>query len=333
MGCYQANLFPQWLSNLDDTDEILEQFWQGCHEAGPSTCALASDSDVSASGPKDRFWSWVAQLDDSPLPVVTSTGFMVIVTGNDIRKFVGVALYDPIVSFKPLANTLHQAMAGNTTSLITSMSMSGFGLIPDLDNVCSDKHGPSLLPEARSAILCGDGDDITHKDAAWWHKYVQQLVGKSQLFGSYWSNIRFSCSSWPFRPNLSFKGPFKTPKAVPSLATGHPAAPLLFLSNRLDPVTPLKAARAMVSNHPGAALVVQESMGHCTISTAPSDCTKMIVADYLESGTVPSGETVCETQCGPWDEDCSGYPTSSSKSTGEEFAENSFPIRMFPLGV
>lgn len=115
-------------------------------------------------------------------------------------------------------------------------------------------------------------------------------MGKSQLFGSYWSMLRFSCSSWPFSPNLSFKGPFKTPKAVPNLAAGHPAAPLLFLSNRLDPVTPLKSARAMASNHPGAALVVQESMGHCTISTAPSDCTRRIIADYLEFGTVPSGE-------------------------------------------
>ncbi|CRG83243.1 Tripeptidyl aminopeptidase [Talaromyces islandicus] len=247
---------PGWLTNLDDTDEILEQFWRGCHEAGPSTCALASVSDSSASELRDRFWSWIAQLDDTPLPVVTSKGFMVIVTGNDIRKFVGVALYDPIGSFKPLANTLQQAMAGNTTSLITSMI--GLDLIPDLENICPGKHNPLVLPEARSAVLCGDGDDLTHKDAAWWHKYVQHLMDKSQLLGSYWSIIRFSCSSWPFRPNLSFKGPFKTPKAVPSLASGHPAAPLLFLSSRLDPVTPLKAARAVASNHPGAALVIQE---------------------------------------------------------------------------
>lgn len=106
----------------------------------------------------------MAALDDSPLPVVTSQGFMVILTGNDIRKLVGVALYDPIKFFKPLANTLHQAMTGNTTGLITSMISQD--LIPDLDNVCSAKHNPSFRPEARSAVLCSDGDDLTSKDAA-----------------------------------------------------------------------------------------------------------------------------------------------------------------------
>ncbi|KAH8690470.1 TAP-like protein-domain-containing protein [Talaromyces proteolyticus] len=330
---------PGWLSSLDDTDEILEQFWRGCHEAGPSVCALASASDASASDPKGRFWSWVSHLDEAPLPVVTSTGFIVTVTGNDIRKLVGATLYDPVPGFKSLANTLHQAMRGNTTSLITSML--AIGHIPDLDNTCSDKNRTaplSFLPEAHFAVVCADGDDITNKDAAWWDKYVHRLMDKSKLFGSYWANIRFSCSNWPFRPNLSFKGPFKTPKAVPSLTAGHPAAPLLFLSNRLDPVTPLNSARAMASDHPGAALIIQEAMGHCTIGTAASDCTKMIVADYFEYGTVPSGETICKTQCGPWDENCSGYPTvdvNRSKSTRGQFRDGSLSsaMRMFPLGV
>ncbi|KAL7941438.1 TAP-like domain-containing protein [Trichoderma barbatum] len=308
---------PGWLTNLHDTDEILEEFWRGCYKAGPAICALASSSGTSSSELKAKFWSWVADLDDNPISTLSSTGAIIVITGDDIRKIVGSSLYNPIQSFKLLATTLQQAMEGNTTSLIDSLIRVGH--VPNLDTVCSDSNMNKpipILPESRSAVICGDGDDITDKDATWWFKYVQRQVGNSRLFGSYWANIRFSCSSWPFRPSLSFKGPFTTPKAFPNLTAGHPAAPLLFLSPRLDPVTPLNSARAMAANHPGSALVIQESMGHCVIGTAPSDCTKDIVADYFESGVVPSGEKVCRTECGPWDKNCSGY-SLAAVSTSE----------------
>ncbi|KAH0522927.1 hypothetical protein TsFJ059_006709 [Trichoderma semiorbis] len=314
---------PGWLTNLHDTDEILEEFWRGCHQAGPSICTLATDSDASPSEIKTRFWSWVADLDDVPIPALSSSGTIVVITGDDIRKLVGSSLYNPIRTFKLLATTLHEAMKGNTTELVSNLMK--FGHLPNLDTVCSDNNSTkpaAMIPESQSAVICGDGDDITDKDAGWWSKYVQRLMSKSKLFGSYWSNIRFSCSSWPFRPNLSFKGPFTTPKAHPNLVAGHPAAPLLFLSPRLDPVTPLNSARAMAANHPGAAVVVQESMGHCVIGTAPSDCTKNIVADYFESGTVPSEEVTCKTQCGPWDDNCSGY--SPEAASTDEFASWQF---------
>lgn len=260
---------------------------------------------------------------------MSSTGTVVVITGNDIRKVVGSSLYDPITFFKPLAETLHQAMEGNTTSLVDNMMR--FSQLPHLEDACAANSSASRAPsrpEAQSAVVCGDGDDITGKDAAWWLEYVNKQMNLSQVFGSYWVNIRFSCSSWPFRPNWSFKGPFKTPKSDSDLTAGHPAAPLLFLSARLDPVTPLSAARAMASNHPGAGFVIQESMGHCTIPTAPSNCTRNIVADYFEFGTVPSEETTCETQCGPWDENCGNYPSASG-----HLQDSPGRMRMFPLGV
>lgn len=42
--------------------------------------------------------------------------------------------------------------------------------------------------------------------------------------------------------------------------------PLLFLSNTLDPVTPLSAAIKMSQKFVDAGLVEQKAMGHCTIS-------------------------------------------------------------------
>lgn len=285
-------------------------------------------SDKSATDVKNRFWTWVTSLDDTPLPTLSPEGHIVVLTGNDVRNFVGVSLYSPIRSFQSLAGTLSQAMSGNTTGLIDGLT--GASLIPDPSRMCSGQNETSsafVAREAGSAVLCGDGDDITDKDARWWSEYLLGQQSKSRIFGTYWAGIRFSCSSWPFRPNLSFKGPFGTPEASARLRPGRPAAPLLFLSNRLDPVTPLRSARAMAAKHPGAGLVIQESLGHCVIGTAPSECTRRLVADYLESGDVPSGETRCETKCGPWDDGCSGYlhhKGDSDESLTQKGSQNNF---------
>ncbi|KAF7554209.1 hypothetical protein G7Z17_g3045 [Cylindrodendrum hubeiense] len=308
---------PGWLANLVDTDEMFDKFFDGCHKAGPSSCALAIESDSSASEIKSRFWSWVVGLDEAPQPVLSPSGSTIIITGNDIRGIVVGALCLPIKAFKPMAETFHQAMAGNASNLVAIME--GSRIIPRLQDACPVGNAtapPSILVEAQSAVLCGDGDDISDKDNAWWHKYIDHQVNISKIFGAYWTNLRFTCSSWPFRPNWSFKGPFRTPKPDPNLVAGRPAAPLLFLSNRLDPVTPLRAARAMAANHPDAAVIIQEAMGHCAVGTAPSQCTKKIVADYFETGEVPSEETACEASCGPWADDCNVYESSAGFGGG-----------------
>lgn len=62
--------------------------------------------------------------------------------------------------------------------------------------------------------------------------------------------------------------------------------PILFLSNTLDPVTPLKAAVKMARRFNGAGLLEQKSAGHCTISSA-SRCTAKVLKAYINEGKVP----------------------------------------------
>lgn len=62
--------------------------------------------------------------------------------------------------------------------------------------------------------------------------------------------------------------------------------PILFLSNTLDPVTPLKAAVKMALRFTGAGLLEQKSAGHCTISSA-SRCTAKVLKGYINEGKVP----------------------------------------------
>ena len=107
------------------------------------------------------------------------------------------------------------------------------------------------------------------------------------------------------------------------------AFPLLFLSGRRDPVTPLRAAVKMARKFAGAGLVEQASDGHCTIACA-SPCTARHLRAYLNDGVVPppprlDGEyededgnkrkwTTCECAETPW-----GYVNgAASQKEGEE---------------
>ncbi|KAK7749355.1 hypothetical protein SLS62_008207 [Diatrype stigma] len=66
---------------------------------------------------------------------------------------------------------------------------------------------------------------------------------------------------------------------------GRPSAPLLFVTSRLDPVTPRRNAHAMAAAHAGAAVLEVDAVGHCG-STVPSRCARAVIRDYLEFGRV-----------------------------------------------
>lgn len=303
---------PGYLTNTVDTDEILSRFFTGCQNAGPLVCPLAknrrSNSDLEAS-----FWHWLSILREAPTSGKSSDGQFVVVTDEDVREVVFTSLYEPNETFKHLAHLLSEAMdEGNMTQIIDAMAASS-GLPTRQESCNAALNATDLINQefgenARIAISCADGDDVTGKSSDYWFDYVNKQLSQSAIAGSRWSKIRFMCAGWPFKTTWSFKGPFTTPKATsyPELKSGRPAAPLLLLNNRLDPVTPLSAARAMQRGHPESRLVIQESMGHGAVGVSIlSDCMQNIVANYFDTGELPDElESTCVPVCGPWDKIC-----------------------------
>jgi pimeloyl-ACP methyl ester carboxylesterase len=269
---------------------------------------LARESDThGASDIRHRLDRLFLDLDQTPKPVLLDSGDAVIVTGDDVRNFISLTLYSPLNGFKVLAEELDSFISGNMSRMaILDLSL---GLMPVMKDACPITNGTVIQVlgriESTNAVVCIDGEDITDKNASWWREYANRQVSTSSVFGALWTTIRLPCSSWRFRPKWQFKGPFTTPKPDPSIRSGHPAAPILFLSNRLDPVTPLRAAQAMAAQHPGARVIIQEAVGHCAVASAPSSCTRSVVADYLESGVIPFDVSTCSIECGPWDSSCS----------------------------
>jgi hypothetical protein len=109
-------------------------------------------------------------------------------------------------------------------------------------------------------------------------------MAKLSIFGDVWLTTLMICNH------------YNVPQIDPPLRWGkHPvhkekpintSFPLLYLSNTLDPVTPLSAALKMAVKFKDAGLVEQKAMGHCTLA-ATSFCTFDHIRKYFTEGKVP----------------------------------------------
>lgn len=274
--------------------------------------------DNSGADIQARVEDFIAALADEPLPITTPGGGFSVLTSADVRIATAISNYVPSTLFKPLAATLASLLGGNATSFVQLLDR--IGAFPHLRDACTIEDSIEVpimqlaVNEASIATRCADGEDVTKKNLAWWRDFVAGEGKTSRTFGSFWSKIRLPCAGFPFPRHWSFTGPFTTPRyertAHGRPVRGKPAAPLLFLSSRLDPVTPLRSARRMAAAHPGAAVVLQESMGHCALSSANSECTKGIAREYMDTGKVPSRETVCQSDFDPWKKDAEADASS-----------------------
>lgn len=215
---------------------------------------------------------------------------------GDLRASLLLALYDSDVL--AIAAIFHHAMEGQTAQLFEIMYSGLISMIRNPSGVGANPNfDPLRILDAQSAVVCLDGDDVTDRGVLYWNDYLQRQLATSKIAGAFTTSMRLPCAGWPARPNWTFKGPFRTPKpskSVQSPEAGRPAAPLLFMSNRLDPITPVRNARAMAKGHPGAGVVIHESAGHCVIRGPMGSCIRNAVADYFDMGAVPPAELVCE---------------------------------------
>lgn len=206
-------------------------------------------------------------------------------------------LYAPMKLFPKTADILAEAMAGNFTGVLDAAPITGF------NDTC-----PLKIPadytwqrDAQSGIACGDALPQTNLTIATFNDYVTELKSQDPRIGPIWSHIRGNCVGWHYRPKYSFSGPWTTPKHDPSGVPGKPLAPLLFVSSKYDPVTPLRNAREMVKYHPGSGLLIQDNVGHGTGGT-PGKCRDEAIKRFFAQGEVPDGELFCKADCVPFQE-------------------------------
>ncbi|KAL7621449.1 hypothetical protein AAE478_008771 [Parahypoxylon ruwenzoriense] len=317
LGNYFASMFPgrvgrmvlegvvdaqdyhegKWEKNLFDSQEALDYLWQTCFRAGPN-CALYQPNDTSPDSIRRRFYAFLSDLDDAPASYVSeSSSSIELLTRQDVTNTVLGALFLPLSGFPSIADVLAQAMRGDYAALYNSLGL------PQSSSSCAPAPASAYTwgQDAMFSIACGDSVPQTNTTTAEFEAYVARLAADSPDFGPNWTRLRLACTRWRVRAAYDFAGPWTTPSADRGLVEGRPAAPLLFLSNRVDPGTPLVNAYAMAEGHPGSRVLVQNSTGHCTYHL-PSRCRDDFLSRYFETGELPPEGEVCQPDCVPFQE-------------------------------
>lgn len=288
-----------WANSLVDTQASLQYFWDACFTAR-SRCAVYRSTDASAADIEKRVRRFLHLLDLTPASWVTPAGNVVTITKDDVSWIMFENLYSSDLLFDGLARTLNETMSGNFSTVAARYPR------PSRTGSCqTDPTAYTWNFDALYGISCGDAVSLLgNATASSIADYVTGQKRDSPDFGAAVARVQTPCRGWKIRPRNRFEGPWTTPPHDSSLVEGRPAAPLLFVSALLDPITPLANARSMAKSHPGARVLVQDTVSHGALPS-PSKCRLAHIRRYFATGEVPAGETLCETDCKVW-EDCQG---------------------------
>ncbi|KAK7973462.1 hypothetical protein PG988_007596 [Apiospora saccharicola] len=319
---YHSSLTRQqkqsWHVALEDTQHVLDHFWETCFR-GNAACALWGPDDPDASSIRDFVRLFLGELEAAPIShVVPETNTIVAITKHDVLEAILRVLYQPQRDFPALARLLTEAMQGNLTLLYASLNQA-----PTHRDSCKDGRNTTGAPDytwgpdVMTAVACGDGEPQTNLTAVEFADYVADLQRNQNAdFAYIEAQVRLGCSGWRIRPKYRFDGPWTTPAADARELPGVPAAPILFVSSRYDPVTPLANAVAMSRDHPGSRVLVQENAGHGSLMS-PGKCREGWIKRYFATGEMPPEGTVCQPDCQPFQE-CSRMKEVGSFAWGDE---------------
>lgn len=267
--------------SLHDTEKDMSSFYTFCLLSGPEICPLTTPTS-SARDIEKRVQKIVDSLYHRPL-VLNSPSGPEILTYTDLKGIIFSSLYTPAVVFPVVAKIL--AAVENGGGDILDQIAGGFR--PAHIYSCSINGSSFPLffyEEVQLAILCGDGIDQTSLDMDTFAEYWQLLHDISPSAGDLWAIHQMKCAAWNI--NAVYKW------GDDDRFGGNTSHPILWISNTADPVTPLNSGRIMARRFPGSVVMVQDSPGHCSLST-PTPCTIKIARDYFQTGTLPDHEVVC----------------------------------------
>ncbi|KAJ3563106.1 hypothetical protein NP233_g9158 [Leucocoprinus birnbaumii] len=281
---YYATL---WNNNLLDTPKAMDLFFETCHAAGESGCPLWATSPNLIKANVTRI---LEDLIANPIAFRNSTSYG-IVDYPRVRGFLLTSLYSPYTYWPRLAQALRDlgSPQRDPKAMWDIIGTPTFrcacsGSCDDKDKREQEFETASQL-EALPAIACSDGADLASSvsDA---RNFFDDFSRKSE-WADVWSILHIQCYGWP-KVQKGFQGP----------VGANTSAPLLFIGNTADPVTPLANAKKMSSRFPGSRLLTQDSSGHSSLNS-PSNCTSAHVKEYFMSGNLPSEGTVCPVDFPP----------------------------------
>ena len=272
-----ANVFEYYTSEpklemMTDVDKTFEAFFEECVKTGKEECPL-----INLSSSKDELYKTVKDfgnlLRDQPLSVyLNSTHYGTLDWRTLWHKAVFEALYMPS-SWHRLADHLHKLLQGNATDFFLDHGLRdrAFSDVDAFHFIMSNDGltGPDHWPQDRESLL-------------------KQILPKMETspFASSIHERYYIKQQWRLPRTHSFD-PLKASADKATLP------PMLILSQRVDPVTPLVSARRARETFPRSRLVEIQGYGHCSIAS-PSECAIKHVRTFLDDGVLPAEDVECE---------------------------------------
>ncbi|KAJ5171731.1 hypothetical protein N7492_004324 [Penicillium capsulatum] len=280
---------------MDHMDKAMETFSTFCHAAGPDKCSFWGPTPAKITTRMDGI---IRQLQNHPV-TLSGAEDRTVVTCSDLKTLFLNTLYAPLAKFPSMADILHQAERGNVSALAGMYDLSNF------------------ITDARLAITCTDSYRrnrlTTLEEFKTWAEYT---TSKSKYIGDIYPIFLETILCRSFRPQLPDSMVIQDEKNALKAPTSFP---ILFASNTIDPITPLKSyvsdnshqhlvfyqltlpcrARKMSSRFPGSVILMQEAVGHTVINQGASTCYFEHIQAYLQ-GIVPSSNTTCPRQYTPF---------------------------------
>lgn len=272
--------------SIMDAEKAMSSFYTFCLNTGASECWLAENA-TGTDEIEDRVKTILQSLYHDPIPLNSANGPEVL-TYSDMRLIIFSACYQPRYVFPMIAQLLRE-VEQRRGPILDQLALA---LRPSHIYHCPIPGSPpvkSLTVVPQIAILCSDGHgqlDLTMQE---FENYWHSMDKVSPTFGPIWSMLKMRCAAWPIRASYKHGDVFG----------GNTSYPILFISNTADPVTPLRSGREMHGKFGNSAHLIQDSAGHCSIST-PTLCTQGRIRAYFQTGELPAPNTVCIPPTSPW---------------------------------
>lgn len=191
---------------LQDTDKVMDAFYEFCFLAGPDNCAFFKNSPEEI---ETRLNLLLTAIKKEPVivPALSHGEMPAIITYSGLRRMQFRALYQPLLLFPSLADALAGLELRNGSQFMQFLGPQFQDLFtcdtPDLQNP-QDSETENTA-DASPAIMCSDGallndtvDDL--------QDYVNGLLNTSKAAGAVMASFKLSCVGWRVEAKWRYTG-------------------------------------------------------------------------------------------------------------------------------